>query len=56
MAQLICRNCDVPYVEEPDSPNPEHFRLFKCPTCGHRLGVLASTHFDATGTKIGYNY
>jgi len=35
----ICRNCDLPYVEEEDSPNPEDFRLFRCRGCGHRLGL-----------------
>ena len=56
MTQLICRNCDLPYAEESDSPNPVNFRLFLCPGCGHRLGILATTRKDAAGVNIGYNY
>lgn len=39
--KLICRNCDLAYHEEPDSPNPPNFRLFRCPNCQHRLGILS---------------
>lgn len=49
MAQLlvegtpVCRACDLPFSEESDSPNPANYRLFKCPNCGARIGMVAKT-------------
>ena len=39
--RYVCRECDLAYTEEADSPNPSNYRLYKCPGCGHRLGILS---------------
>ena len=38
-AQICCRNCDRIMEEEPGSPNPKGYYLFRCRTCDSRVGV-----------------
>lgn len=34
-----CRECDWIMNEEPDSPRPKGYFLFRCPVCGYRIGI-----------------
>ena len=34
-----CRECDRMMTEEPDSPKPQGYFLFKCPKCDIRVGI-----------------
>ena len=38
-AIMCCRNCDRIMGEEPMSPRPRGYYLFKCKTCNCRVGV-----------------
>ena len=38
-AIICCRNCDRIMEEEPGSPNPRGYFLFRCRTCNSLVGV-----------------
>jgi hypothetical protein len=38
-AVLCCRRCDRIMNEEPGSPKPRGYFLFKCSTCDSRIGI-----------------
>ena len=38
-AIICCRNCDRIMEEEPRSPSPRGYYLFRCKTCNSRVGV-----------------
>jgi hydrogenase maturation factor HypF (carbamoyltransferase family) len=38
---VVCRNCDFPM--EYEGENPRRYHLFRCKTCGNRVGILGKT-------------
>ena len=39
VGQICCRNCDRIMEEEPGSPRPRGYYLYKCKTCDNRVGI-----------------
>jgi hypothetical protein len=39
VAIMCCRKCDRIMEEEPGSPNPRGYFLFRCKTCNSLVGV-----------------
>ena len=40
VAIMCCRKCDRIMEEEPGSPKPRGYFLFKCKTCSNLVGVV----------------